>query len=127
MFKIKKVFKEVDFLTSIQGVLLLLISLCLIVSLIVSVIAGFKTRYITGTIVSFPVEDGNICVCVKPDGLDIANILLSNEDSIWRLKFNSRDVIQKLKIGDKYTFKCNGIRIPIMSKSINILEVIFLK
>lgn len=49
--------------------------------------------------------------------------VFENTDSLLRLKFNSSDIYGKIKEGDTYTFTVIGLRIPILSKYENIIEI----
>lgn len=45
------------------------------------------------------------------------------KDQLAFLKFNSSDIYAKIQIGQTYTFKVSGIRIPYLSIYRNIIEV----
>ncbi len=49
--------------------------------------------------------------------------VLKNADNIFFFKFNSSDVQGRLRAGETYTVKVNGLRVPFLSMYRNILAV----
>ncbi|HHX70455.1 MAG TPA: DUF1523 family protein [Gallicola sp.] len=49
--------------------------------------------------------------------------VFENEDEFIRLKFNSSDVQNKLKVDSTYTVRVIGWRIPFLSTYRNIIEI----
>jgi len=51
------------------------------------------------------------------------NGVYQNTDTVWYWKFNSSDVYNDLKVGDTYTARVYGFRIPFLSMYKNIINV----
>jgi len=91
-----------------------------------SIVSASNISQITGTVIYLPVEEGHTAVHVRPEGMPSSgekDVLLINKDSLFNFKFNSRDIILRVKQGERYSFTCAGFRIPFLSMSKNILEV----
>ena len=50
-------------------------------------------------------------------------LVLRNEDSLMKGKFNSSDVYAQIEIGSKYEFKICGARVPLFSMYPNIIRL----
>lgn len=88
---------------------------------VLNVYAALQTDYVVATVIEKPVDEGNIYISVKFE--DGSTEIFSNDDSLLRDKFNSRDFISRIEVGKTYEFKLNGIRIPFLSMHRNILGV----
>ena len=98
--------------------------ICIIIVALVSSILiynyGTKETF-TGKLVQTYVDRGNtFFVFQKNDGTKES---FENEDTIFFLKFNSRDFLTNTETGKTYEVTTNGWRIPILSINRNIINI----
>jgi len=113
-----------DLFTAMIGVLVLCIVTLIVVPVGVSVSSFFHKSTYVSTVTDKQVkrkgDSDNYLIFTEDKDGDVR--VLSNEDSLFRLKFDSSDVFADIKKGKTYEFDVVGYRIPFFSMYENILE-----
>ena len=97
------------------------LAIILVILLVVAIVKWTTVRTFDGTVVSKEVEGGNTYFSLLQDG-ESKPELFANDDSLFNWKFNSRDFLVTLKVGERYRFKVNWFRAPFLWQSRNILK-----
>jgi hypothetical protein len=98
--------------------------------LITSILAiSLLYAYLTDEVVTITITDKERIVTGSGDTLSSKFLIYAdgevfqNTDSLWYWKWNSADVQNELKVGQEYTVKVYGWRVPFLSMFRNVVEV----
>jgi hypothetical protein len=72
-------------------------------------------------VVKTVVDDGDTFFVVTTDG-GVTTQILENEDSFSFFKFDSNDLLMEIEVGQTYTFKVAGWRVPFFSWFRNVID-----
>lgn len=105
-------------------------SIITLVSIIFLVVLGMEIYYhSTQEVIEIKVTDKEVVVTGNADNTSSTYLIMTedevfrNTDEFIRLKFNSSDVQNKLKVDSTYTVRVIGWRIPFLSTYRNIIEI----
>jgi len=105
-------------------------SIIALVAIVFLVVLGTEIYYhTTQEVIKIKVTDKEVVVTGNAESTSSKYLIMTedevfeNEDEFIRLKFNSSDVQNKLKVDSTYTVRVIGWRIPFLSTYRNIIEI----
>lgn len=111
------------------GLLVVLACIILVGSLVFSVVASFNDHEYTVTItdkdriVETSVDETSSKYLIFAEEKDGNTHVFENTDNFFRFKWNSSDIQGDLKVGETYTIKVVGYRVPFLSWYENIIDI----
>jgi hypothetical protein len=101
---------------------ILVVTIILILILISLVPALHVSSYTVEVIKTEITGDNNYMVFCKDTATGKSHTFTLN-DSLWHGVWNTADMYAQLIVGNTYTFRASGWRIPLLSKFPNIIEI----
>jgi hypothetical protein len=108
-------------LSDLRDIAVIAATIIVIFVVLLAVFEVIPQRTVTGVLVSTPVEGGNTAFVFREDGTGREELFLNN-DNWFFLKWNSRDYIVHLHVGQRYSILVSGFRFGLMSWSENIVS-----
>ena len=115
-----------DSFAKVVILILVLIAVFLVGVLVVDIVLSFNDTT-TDVVEILKMErvngnsDGKYLIFTYKDGMPYE--VFENTDNLFRWKFNSSDMYNKIQVGKKYSFVVVGKRIPFLSWYRNIIKV----